>query len=117
MTNQLDDVLVAQARVDTPLGAMTAAATTRGLAGLWFDGQAHHPGPLAAPDNPQHPHIAQALRELQSRGELGGRTLSQAHRGIQSSEGLSLREQGAASAERKARLQVGARAGRCCHRR
>ena len=41
--------LVAQARLTTPLGPMTAAATAQGLAGLWFDGQAHHPGPLETP--------------------------------------------------------------------
>ena len=40
---------VAQARIDTPLGPLTAAATARGLAGLWFDGQKHHPGRLDAP--------------------------------------------------------------------
>jgi methylated-DNA-[protein]-cysteine S-methyltransferase len=47
--------LQAQARLDTPLGPMTAAATARGLAGLWFDGQRHHPGPLAAPVDEAHP--------------------------------------------------------------
>ena len=41
--------LQAQARLATPLGAMTAAATPDGLAGLWFDDQAHHPGPLSVP--------------------------------------------------------------------
>ena len=47
--------IVAQARLATPLGDMTAAATDLGLAGLWFDGQAHHPGPLAVPiDAQQH---------------------------------------------------------------
>jgi methylated-DNA-[protein]-cysteine S-methyltransferase len=43
--------LQAQARIDTPLGPMTAAATADGLAGLWFDGQKHHPGPLAVPED------------------------------------------------------------------
>lgn len=56
--------LVAQARFDSPLGPMTAAATEKGLAGLWFDGQAHHPGPLEVPENPGHPVLAQARREL-----------------------------------------------------
>jgi len=56
--------LVAQARFDSPLGPLTAAATEKGLAGLWFDGQAHHPGPLAAPGNPQHPVLVRAQREL-----------------------------------------------------
>jgi len=44
--------LIAQARFDSPLGPLTAAATARGIAGLWFDGQAHHPGPLNAPVDP-----------------------------------------------------------------
>lgn len=47
--------LEAQCRIATPLGEMTAAATAKGLAGLWFDHQAHHPGPLDAPVNPKHP--------------------------------------------------------------
>ena len=46
--------IIAQARLDTPLGPMTAAATESGLAGLWFDGQAHHPGTLSAPMQPGH---------------------------------------------------------------
>lgn len=57
--------LVAQTRFDSPLGPLTAAATDKGLAGLWFDGQAHHPGPLAAPENPRHPVLVQARRELE----------------------------------------------------
>jgi len=56
--------LVAQARFVTPLGPVTAAATARGLAGLWFDGQAHHPGPLDVPVDPAHPVLALAQREL-----------------------------------------------------
>lgn len=44
--------LRAQARIATPLGTMTAAATDAGLAGLWFDGQQHHPGDLDAPLQP-----------------------------------------------------------------
>ncbi len=49
--------LVAQADIDTPLGPLTALATERGLAGLWFDAQQHHPGALDAPTDPDHPHI------------------------------------------------------------
>ena len=44
--------LTAQSRIATPLGPMTAAASERGLAGLWFDDQRHHPGPLAVPVEP-----------------------------------------------------------------
>jgi methylated-DNA-[protein]-cysteine S-methyltransferase len=56
--------LIAQARADSPLGPLRLAATPRGLAGLWFDGQAHHPGPIDAPADAGQPHIALALREL-----------------------------------------------------
>ena len=52
--------LQAQTRLATPLGMMTAAATANGLAGLWFDDQAHHPGPLAVPVNQDHPHLRAA---------------------------------------------------------
>lgn len=55
---------LAQARADTPLGPVTLAATERGLAGLWFDDQKHHPGPLAAPADAAQRWIAQALEEL-----------------------------------------------------
>jgi len=47
--------LIAQARLDTPLGPLTAAITERGLAGLWFDPQVHHPGALGVPERRQHP--------------------------------------------------------------
>jgi methylated-DNA-[protein]-cysteine S-methyltransferase len=56
--------LQAQCRIETPLGPLLLAATAQGLAGAWFDGQAHHPGPLAAPIQPEHPHLAQAAHEL-----------------------------------------------------
>jgi len=55
---------VAQAHLDSPLGPMTLASTARGLGGLWFDGQAHHPGPLEAPLDAQQAFIAQAREEL-----------------------------------------------------
>jgi methylated-DNA-[protein]-cysteine S-methyltransferase len=35
--------LIAQARWTSPLGPMVLAATERGLAGAWFDGQKHQP--------------------------------------------------------------------------
>ncbi len=56
--------LVAQARFDSPLGPLTAAATDKGLAGLWFDGQAHHPGLLDAPENPGNLLLVQTRWEL-----------------------------------------------------
>ena len=59
------ETLLAQARFDSPLGPLTAAVTDKGLAGLWFDGQAHHPGLLTVKDNPRHPVLVQARRELE----------------------------------------------------
>ena len=56
--------LVAQCRLDTPLGPMTAAASATGLAGLWFDGQAHHPGLLAAPVDPHQRWLKAAATAL-----------------------------------------------------
>lgn len=54
----------AQSRVDSPLGALTLAATARGLALVWFDDQAHRSAAVDAPLNPAHPHLALAAREL-----------------------------------------------------
>jgi methylated-DNA-[protein]-cysteine S-methyltransferase len=68
----LEQVVVAQAQIDTPLGPMTAAATEHGLCGLWFDAQKHRPAPLSAKPNAKHPHLlaAQAwLREFWQRGD------------------------------------------------
>jgi methylated-DNA-[protein]-cysteine S-methyltransferase len=58
--------LIAQTRIDTPLGPMTAATTVQGLAGLWFDGQRHHPGALDVPVDDWHPHLVQVRRELEA---------------------------------------------------
>jgi methylated-DNA-[protein]-cysteine S-methyltransferase len=55
---------IAQATFDTPLGAMLATVTPKGLAGLWFEGQAHHPGLLALPVDPAHRWIARTRDEL-----------------------------------------------------
>jgi methylated-DNA-[protein]-cysteine S-methyltransferase len=41
---------ILQTRLATPLGPMTAARSARGLSGLWFDDQKHHPGQLDLPD-------------------------------------------------------------------
>ena len=58
--------LTAQCRIPTPFGELTAAASDQGLAGLWFDHQAHHPGPLAAPVNPEHPILLAAVKALRA---------------------------------------------------
>jgi methylated-DNA-[protein]-cysteine S-methyltransferase len=56
--------LVAQATLASPLGTLIAAATERGLAGLWFVDQQHHPGVLTAPVDPEQRWIAQVAAEL-----------------------------------------------------
>jgi methylated-DNA-[protein]-cysteine S-methyltransferase len=56
--------LAAQATIDSPIGPLLALATAKGLAGLWFDGQKHHPGEFDAPVQAQHPHIVAAERWL-----------------------------------------------------
>ncbi len=57
-------LIVAQGRIDTPMGTMTAAVTDHGLAGLWFDRQTHHPGAIDARRDDQHPHVQAARRWL-----------------------------------------------------
>jgi methylated-DNA-[protein]-cysteine S-methyltransferase len=56
--------LVAQATLESPIGPLTALATSKGLAGLWFDAQKHHPGDLDAPLDAKNPHIVAARRWL-----------------------------------------------------
>ena len=58
--------LSAQAMVDSPIGPLTALATNKGLAGLWFDAQKHHPGDLDAPIDANHLHIVAVQRWLDS---------------------------------------------------
>ncbi len=54
----------AQSRITTPLGPLTLAATHKGLALTWFDGQAHRTDTVNAPFNVSHPHLVQAAREF-----------------------------------------------------
>ena len=61
----MNERLIAQHRIDTPLGGMLLAATPAGLAGAWFEGQAHHPGVLSAPHDKAQRWLAQAALELQ----------------------------------------------------
>jgi methylated-DNA-[protein]-cysteine S-methyltransferase len=67
MNIPLDAILAdctAQAHITTPLGPMLIARTAQGLAGAWFEGQKHHPGPLDAPERPHDPLLARAARQL-----------------------------------------------------
>jgi methylated-DNA-[protein]-cysteine S-methyltransferase len=55
---------LAQGRIETPLGPLTALACDAGLMGLWFDCQQHTPGLLDAPVDDEQRWIAQARDEL-----------------------------------------------------
>jgi methylated-DNA-[protein]-cysteine S-methyltransferase len=56
--------LVAQAVIRSPIGPLTALATAKGIAGLWFDDQTHHPGALDAPTDANNAHIVAMQRWL-----------------------------------------------------
>jgi methylated-DNA-[protein]-cysteine S-methyltransferase len=56
--------LAAQATLDSPIGPLTALATSKGLAGLWFDAQKHHPGDLDAPIDATNVYIVAMQRWL-----------------------------------------------------
>lgn len=61
----LTTTIVAQADIDTPLGAMTALVSERGLAALWFDARERHPeAARQAPVQPDHAHIVATRRWL-----------------------------------------------------
>lgn len=64
ITHSIHAACTAQSTVDSPLGPVLLARTARGLAGAWFEGQKHHPGPLAAPVRPDDTLLAQAASQL-----------------------------------------------------
>ncbi|MDB5899959.1 MAG: methylated-DNA--[]-cysteine S-methyltransferase family protein, partial [Ramlibacter sp.] len=52
------------ARHATPLGPVLLASTPLGLAGLWFDGQKHHPDTTRWTFDASHPVLLEAMRQL-----------------------------------------------------
>ena len=52
------------ARHASPLGPILLAATDRGLAGLWFEGQRYHPDAGRWPMQPDHPVLTVARKQL-----------------------------------------------------
>ena len=50
--------------IDSPLGAITLAATDRGLAGAWFDAQQHSPDMTGWQPDPGHPVLCIAAEQL-----------------------------------------------------
>jgi methylated-DNA-[protein]-cysteine S-methyltransferase len=68
------DPTIVQTRYAGPLGPMIVAATARGLAGVWFDGQRYLPDVSKWPQAPaRHPVLALALQQLDEYF-AGGRT-------------------------------------------
>jgi methylated-DNA-[protein]-cysteine S-methyltransferase len=59
------DTSIVQARFQGPLGPMIVAATARGLAGVWFEGQRHLPDCSAWPVEPDNPLLRKAMLQLQ----------------------------------------------------
>lgn len=58
------DPSIVQARYASPLGPMVIAATARGVAGIWFEGQKHMPDHSAWPVQEDHPVLVQAIAQL-----------------------------------------------------
>jgi methylated-DNA-[protein]-cysteine S-methyltransferase len=65
-TAALHAACTAQATIASPLGAILLARTAKGLAGAWFEGQEHRPGPFSVPDRPDDPLLAQAAAQLRA---------------------------------------------------
>ena len=59
-----NDPVRACARFESPLGTMLLAATDKGLAGVWFEGQRHGPDSRGWHEDPQHPVLREALAQL-----------------------------------------------------
>ena len=64
VTNSIRAACTAQATIASPLGPMLLARTATGLAGVWFEGQKHHPGELAAAQRPGDALLKQAAQQL-----------------------------------------------------
>ena len=63
-TDSIHRACTAQTTIASPLGPLLLARTARGLAGVWFEGQQHHPGPLAAPQRPDDELLCRAADQL-----------------------------------------------------
>ncbi len=63
------DPSIVQTSFQSTLGKMIIAATDKGLAGLWFDGQKHLPaeltGPVVWPSDPDHPVLKKTIAQLE----------------------------------------------------
>ncbi|RYX90146.1 MAG: methylated-DNA--[protein]-cysteine S-methyltransferase [Comamonadaceae bacterium] len=59
------DSSIVQATWQGPLGPMIVAATDKGLAGVWFEGQRHMPDHAAWQVNGRHPVLVKAIAQLE----------------------------------------------------
>ena len=73
-TDSIHSACTAQTTITTPLGKLLLARTARGLAGVWFEGQKHHPEPLAALRRPDDELLRRAAGQLHAyfAGARGG---------------------------------------------
>lgn len=55
---------IVQTHYNSPLGPMIVAATSQGLAGVWFADQRHLPDHAGWPHAPAHPVLVQAVAQL-----------------------------------------------------
>lgn len=56
----------ASTHFDSPLGRMLLAATDRGLAGVWFEGQRHGPDTTGWREDAGHPVLVEAIAQLRA---------------------------------------------------
>ena len=64
VTDSIHAACTAQCLVASPLGPVLLARTATGLAGVWFEGQKHHPGVLSAPVLARDPLLKVAAKQL-----------------------------------------------------
>lgn len=64
VTESIHAACTAQCTVASPLGPVLLARTAKGLAGVWFEGQKHHPGLLDAPEQQNDPLLRKAATQL-----------------------------------------------------
>ncbi len=64
VTDSIHAACTAQCTIASPLGPVLLARTAKGLAGVWFEGQKHHPGALDAPVREDDPLLHRAALQL-----------------------------------------------------
>ena len=74
MTTPNTSACTAQTTIKTPLGTLLLARTANGLAGVWFEGQTHHPEPLTVVRRPDDALLRRAADQLHA--YFAGETLA-----------------------------------------